>query len=615
MPFSKILGLHADKWNNPEDSIGTFIGYLRGGQYRCWEAAGPAQQAFGQLSPDVKECLETSNIPPADIISWSIYMIGHNEETAAPKLFICSTDLKTRKHIRKLIKDSKIMDKYPGIGLGDVSALPDRHVIKEACREAIEALLPLGCDIDGTVLADGSGPALGKRIFVVNPNDFSLRPATAGPIILQDGKCYQLTAAHAFRHAREPEHLFSQQKVEDDCDFDGMSDIETGDESQDDEMTSRGSVTPGEADFDKASFVASLDTFSGENHSSLRSESPSSDHLGSGHDSFLSVESTEDGFNLRELDVSQLQFFGKLIFSSVTGTSPSLDYALIETSRTDENFEKSSLNGTFTGSLVPSIGEIGSDDISIIAMTSPYRLVEGRLTATPSYIRLPEQRTFQQVYPIRLGKPLNDGDCGTAVFGKFDGHLYGHIVAGGPGTSIAYIVPAREVSRDIQAHLGFGLAQMQPRAEQHSKHNLQLSAGLPLDSTSYGVTARRSEAESSNTPPGSPGECASAQSILVRESVASSSSREQQISPGHQSMPKMIIGTIRDTESDQIFSDTSKAFSVSNASVGPGSWQVFGSSTLMQSLFNPGQPQNIEIQDDDSTTQLVDECTSRPARY
>ncbi|RKL29959.1 hypothetical protein BFJ72_g11828 [Fusarium proliferatum] len=488
MPFPRILRLQDDKWNNPEDSIGTFIGYLRGGRYRCWEAAGPARQAFRELSPDIKDFLETSSIPPTDIVSWSIYMIGHNERNAAPKLLICSTDAKTRKNTRQLIKESKVMDKYPGIGLGDVAALPDRPVIKELSREAIEALLPFGCGTDGAVLADTSEPAAGKRIFVVNPHDFSLRPATTGPIIFHGDKCYQLTVAHAFRHIRELDHSFDQQMAEDDCDFDGMSDNERDDESQYDETTRQGSATPEEIDSDKASFMASFDAFSGEKHSSSRSESPANDHLESGNDPMLSVESLNEIPDFGEIDVSQLQFFGRLVLSSLTGSNSSLDYALIETSRRPENVEKPSM---VTGSLVSRIGEIESDDISIVAMTSPRCIVEGRLTATPSYIRLPEQLTFQRVYPIRLGKPLQDGDCGIAVFGRDDDCFYGHIVAGGPGTCIAYLVPAGEISRDIQARFGFGLTWM-PQQEgqgQHSKDDLQLSTGLCPDSVNSSVTS------------------------------------------------------------------------------------------------------------------------------
>lgn len=483
MPLPRILRLQDDKWNNPEESIGTFIGYLRGGRYRCWEAAGPARQAFRELSSDIKDFLETSSIPPTDIVSWSIYMIGHSEKSAAPKLLICSTDSKTRKNIRHLIKDSKIMDKYPGIGLGDVSALPDRPVIRELSREDIEALLPLGCDIDGAVLADAPEPAVGKRIFVVNPHDFSLRPATTGPIIFYGDKCYQLTVAHAFRHTRELDHSFGQQTAEDDCDFDGMSDAGIDEESQYDEMTSKGSATPGEVDFDKASFEASLDAFFGKKHSSSGSQSSSSDHLDSGNNPRLSVETTEDNPDYGEFDVSRLQFFGRLVLSSLTASIPSLDYALIETSKMPETAEKSSIiTGSPVLSLVSSIGEIESDDMSILATASPHCLVEGRLTATPSYIRLSEQLTFQQVYPVRLGKPLHDGDCGTAVFGKDDNRFYGHIVAGGPGTSIAYLVPAGEIYRDIQARLGFGLIWMpQQEGQQFSRSRTSTDASSVSD--------------------------------------------------------------------------------------------------------------------------------------
>ncbi|KAF5676876.1 hypothetical protein FDENT_9390 [Fusarium denticulatum] len=490
MPFPRILRLQDNKWNNPEDSIGTFIGYLRGGRYRCWEATGPARQAFRELSPDIKDFLETSGIPPSDIVSWSIYMIGHNERNAAPKLLICSTDAKTRKNIRQLIKDSKIMDKYPGIGLGDVSALPDRPVIRELSREAIEALLPLGCDIDGAVLADGSEPVLGKRIFVVNPHNFSLRRATTGPIILHDGRCYQLTVAHVFRQTKELDQSPDQQVAEDDCDFDGMSDTERDDESQYDEITSKGSATSGEIDSDKASFEASLDAISFEKYSISSSERPLSDHLDSGNDSPWSVESPEDNPGFGEIDVSQLQFFGRLVLIPMIGGNLLLDYALIETSRMPEDTGKSSM---ITGSLVSNIGKIESDDISIVATTSPYCTVEGRLTATPSYIRLPGQQTFQEVYPIRLGKPLRDGHCGTAIFGKDDNRFYGHVVAGGPGTSIAYLVPAGEISRDIQARSGFGLIWM-PQQEvqgQHSEDGFWLSTGLPLDSTTSEVSSIR----------------------------------------------------------------------------------------------------------------------------
>ncbi len=111
MTYTNLLGLHVDMWDNPIESLGTFISFLKVGhlRYRCWEASGRARAAFQQLSPEIKACLEASNTPPSGIVSWSIYMIGHTESTASPRILICSTEPKTRKAIWKLIKESKIM--------------------------------------------------------------------------------------------------------------------------------------------------------------------------------------------------------------------------------------------------------------------------------------------------------------------------------------------------------------------------------------------------------------------------------------------------------------------------------------------------------------------------
>ncbi|KAM0364075.1 hypothetical protein ACHAO7_011156 [Fusarium culmorum] len=397
------------------------------------------------LSPDIKYCLESSNIPPTDIDSWLFYIIGQTEKNAAPKLLICSTDLTTRKNIRKLIKDSKIMERYPVIGLGVAPVLPDRHVVRKLSREAIEAILPPLCNTDGAVLAYEPEPMPRKWIFIVNPHDLSLQKATAGPIILHDGKCYQLTAAHAFPHTRGLNSSSDQQIAEDDCDFDGMSDA---DESQYDEMTRKGSAAPGEIDSDKSSFMASLEAASDEKHSISESST---------NDIRLSVDSSGDNPSSDEIDVSQLQYFGRLFSSPLTKTNPSLDDALLETSKTVESSEKSftSIRALFlTAPLALSIGKIGSDDIDIIATTSRQGRIEGKLTATPFYSRLPEQRTFQQYYPVRLTEPLKRGYCGTPVFGKYNNHFYGHIVSGSPETPIAYIVPAEQILRHIQACFG-----------------------------------------------------------------------------------------------------------------------------------------------------------------
>lgn len=352
------------------------------------------------------------------------------------------------------------MEKHPGVGLGDVSALPDRQVIKQLSREAIQALLPAGCDANEAVLTEGPGPLLGKRIFVINPDDISLHPATGGPVILRDGVCYQLTVAHAFDLSNTNVQSPRYDTVKaDDCDFDGMSDNVGDGEGQDNEMTRRGSITPDGMNNDKDSFRAKLDLLSGGQGSDTLSSNPSSDYSSYGYDSRYPLELVPDSPQPHAPDVSRLCFYGRLVLSSKDGSNPLLDYSVIEIApETVECGRQVALDGSFAQTLVnPPAGEIGSDDICVVAAMSRSPLVEGRLVAIPSYICFPDQNSFQQVYTVRLETTLADGDCGAAIFDKHTTHFYGHIIADGLGTAVGHLVPASEIFRDLEEQLGLGL--------------------------------------------------------------------------------------------------------------------------------------------------------------
>lgn len=47
-----------------------------------------------------------------------------------------------------------------------------------------------------------------------------------------------------------------------------------------------------------------------------------------------------------------------------------------------------------------------------------------------------------------------DGDCGSWVFNKETGDVYGHVVSGYPSTGTAYIVPSVQIFEDIQHRTG-----------------------------------------------------------------------------------------------------------------------------------------------------------------
>ncbi|SPJ78355.1 uncharacterized protein FTOL_06744 [Fusarium torulosum] len=437
----QAVRLQPVKWDCPTESLGALVGPLHGGRYQCWEAAGKARQVFTQLSTEIKEYLEASTISTCDIISWSMYMIGRTPDKAAPKVLICSTNSKVRKSIRKSIEYSGIMEKYPGVGLGDTSTLPDRHVIRLLSREAIEALVHENCEPEFAVLVEKTKPrfrkllgsekiADGRRAFVINPVDYSLRPITTGPAISAHGRTYLLTAAHGFVTVSNPSKIEKQVLGElDDCDFDGMSDGEDGVDQDTLQLeTARGSAFK---------ILSMINPFSKSEPSGVREGS---------------LGDTDGEYNQEsyEVDVSNLEFYGRLALSSATGSRPSLDYALIE--------QKSILSpegqlGLYQITLRDAV-RIGPEDADIIAYLGESGQVEGELTATPTYMHLPGWRQFQEVYPVRLkSHQFSVGDSGAGVFNRYNERFYGHIVAGGPGTNIAYIVPAVSTLADIQVYM------------------------------------------------------------------------------------------------------------------------------------------------------------------
>lgn len=113
---------HSDvRWPDPELSIGRQHGTVKG-KIRCWEARGPAREAFEQVAPEIIKCLNSVLVPPPTnhIIFYDIYMIGKTQATARPYIMFSSESLKARKSAVAAIKESKIIDRcLPVIYIGD----------------------------------------------------------------------------------------------------------------------------------------------------------------------------------------------------------------------------------------------------------------------------------------------------------------------------------------------------------------------------------------------------------------------------------------------------------------------------------------------------------------
>lgn len=84
-------------------------------------------------------------------------------------------------------------------------------------------------------------------------------------------------------------------------------------------------------------------------------------------------------------------------------------------------------------------------DAAVKATIPDGGIVGGALSGTPSYVRLPQSRTYVEVYFARFNRPFVPGDCCSWVRDAVTGRLFGHVFAGSPTSGLTMIMPACHV--------------------------------------------------------------------------------------------------------------------------------------------------------------------------
>ncbi|KAK4099271.1 hypothetical protein N658DRAFT_540749 [Parathielavia hyrcaniae] len=87
--------------------------------------------------------------------------------------------------------------------------------------------------------------------------------------------------------------------------------------------------------------------------------------------------------------------------------------------------------------------------------------ISGTLSGTPSFVRLPGSRIFQEVYTAILYRPLLPGDCGSWARHAVSGKLFGHVIAGSPTTGLVLVMPAAKVFAEALAALSASEAKLE----------------------------------------------------------------------------------------------------------------------------------------------------------
>jgi len=403
-------------WLDPESSIGAFCREL--GNDKCWELKGPGLEQYRILAKDVKEHLEKYCQRQTATVLWSAYMVGHSREVACPTVFFCGQE-EPRKRIRRIVRKSGILEKYPGFKTGDSCRPPD-----------MDQLIKLAGDDDaklvGSTCTCRCPTGISIKARLIGSEDVShltQNVATIGAILnFGEILCFT-TAAHAFGMG--------------DVGFESHDDSEFEFDLSDDDYNT-------ETDSEDLSECAVLPVqqisesqFSTET-SRLGSDNGSQPASNPGPEA---VFSTED-----------------IVFSSQDTGKPFLDYALVPIKQEDHRLFKADFSQEstcdFHGALPRDVARSNQGG-PVVAYTGSRQVVHGTLLESPSFVTSMETGKTQELWNVKFKREaIARGDCGSLVADLAAKNYIGHIIAGSPVSGSVLVVPASDVFDDIRDRSG-----------------------------------------------------------------------------------------------------------------------------------------------------------------
>ncbi|KAM7216960.1 hypothetical protein V8F06_007599 [Rhypophila decipiens] len=456
---SSILGkmrlpsiLNPAKWpyasGSELDSVGRFLGTVS--LYRilsiipvrldCWEATGPARRVFSnRLGLEIAEYLDCNSdlCESGSIFHMSLYMVGASRSRAKPTLMFVSGDAKVRKDAFNTIKQSKILDAYPGFALAHIPLEAEYENFQQLAGVKGETRIDQTTTTDNSptvsVLTNRNSGNSGRRLYFSDEIDGKNREraATAGGIVSFHGRPMFLTVCHAASDTHGPDRQ-KQADEDDKGEITGFSELELGSQESGDEnlvvVTSRGSESP------KSSLSSADETSSVFSSPAESAESPR--------------ESTQQ--KPPEPAPRYPQTFGKTTAQAghvVLSSSEwdcllvSVHWTLLPDASLGQNTSQSELPWIPLESYSAMI-EPEAQDTRITTTTPDGGTIGGILSGTPSFVRLPFFTKFKQIYTATFDKPLAPGDCGCWVRDATTGKLFGHVISGSPTTGLATIIPA-----------------------------------------------------------------------------------------------------------------------------------------------------------------------------
>lgn len=461
---STFLSNKNSNWENPELSTGTW--YRKMGRSDCWEAVGSAREIYGQLSKEIKTILEdrieylNEDEPIPQTVTFSLYMIGRKPSNARPTIMFCCARPNPRCRARRVIRESGILDKYPGFGMGDSSYPPDFDGLPVRLANTSNSAS------SNVIIYKRAEKVCGVEISILGSEDDLIRKASIGGIVCSQFKYYGLTVAHAFEEL-ECENATLQ--LEEGFEFIIEDDEAEGDENS--TSTFRGSETSSSSILDHSSAsIKSAQTSKSKNLSAFIStprvatpvESSTVEAvLGDTPHSQPSGNTQRDAKNienpgLKIANDEQFSVVGSLILRSTYGNSPELDWGLIELETPHlRTYNRVPLNNNSDGVLYPEkVVTTGLRATDVLVLRGSGEPLSGILSGIPTFMNVPRSKKFHEVWTMRLNGKLAKGDCGSWVIDAVTGDIFGHIVSGDLDSGSAFLMPAFQIFEDIKQSFG-----------------------------------------------------------------------------------------------------------------------------------------------------------------
>jgi hypothetical protein len=268
--------------------------------------------------------------------------------------------------------------------------------------------------------------------------------ASIGSIIKLHGKKYYLAPAHVFNltapnMTSEKMNSLSEDSECDIGEFDSDDESLSGAQDEADFM-SRHSASAESSDIEEDWDLESSDTMSGgestQDFDELRELPPST--------AMANTKSRPPADDMKLFSVNHRAFSNS---KPPRLSSDSLDYCLIEID------DGENISTDLPVLSEDTIGQLNGSSVNVMAITGSGNVLKGILFGRRSCIRLPNSTDFVEVLSLQFEDSLQPGVCGSIVQDENTGKIYGHLVAGDPGSQFAFIVPAINVLNDAMAKM------------------------------------------------------------------------------------------------------------------------------------------------------------------